>query len=153
MTSAFILLLKCAYLINYVAADDFPHFLPLTQDIVNRFHDMTWEEKIPYLFTEEEWGDLINEFHQISSNPRLCYDDFVDHFADFADSSKISIFWKNCDADNDSYVDIKEYANCRGDFDKNGDPYYINEYEQRGVNLLSSFEPSFVYDEDGIIID
>jgi hypothetical protein len=48
---------------------------------------------------------------------------------------------------------MTEYAQCRGDFDQNGDPYDVNEYEFREANLLASFVPAFEYDEDGIIID
>jgi hypothetical protein len=130
-----------------------PQFLPLTEDIVDIFHSLTWTEKIPYLFTEEEWDGFVYELRLVSSDARVSYENFIDHFSEFSDPDKIVKFWQGCDTDNDRYVDITEYAICRGDFDQNGDPYDINEYEFKVANLLADFKPSFVYDEDGIIID
>lgn len=131
------------------------HFLPLTQDIVDKFHSLSWDEKIPYLFTEEEWTEVAIQFHLINGNvdARISYEQFVNHFEEFSDPLKVIKFWQGCDTDKDRHIDMREYAHCRGDFDQNGEPYDMNEYEFREANLLANFEPIVVYDEDGIIID
>jgi hypothetical protein len=138
-----------------VSGEQVPEFLPLTQEVVDSFPSLSWSEKVPYIFTEEEWDDLSVEFHQISGSDesRISYEAFIDHFTEFSDPTRIISFWKACDKDTDRHVDMTEYAQCRGDFDQNGDPYDVNEYEFREANLLASFVPAFEYDEDGIIID
>jgi hypothetical protein len=131
-----------------------PQFLPLTRSIVEKFSSLTWDDKVPYIFTEDEWGDLVDEFHLISEdNPRVGYEAFISNFEEFSDPSKVIEFWQGCDIDKDRYVTMQEYAFCRGDFDQNGEPYDVNEYEYREANLLANFKPFLKYDEDGIIID
>ena len=130
-----------------------PQFLPLNQDIVNKFHSLSWHEKIPYIFTESEWQDLVREFQLISEGTMIGYEEFVSNFAEFSDPSKVVKFWQSCDTDKDRFINIQEYASCRGNFDQNGEPYDVSEYEFREANLLENFKPIFEYDEDGIIID
>lgn len=132
-------------------------FLPLTQNIVDKFHSLSWNEKVPYIFTENEWREIAKEFQLISgtleTNKYIGYEKFVDHFEEFSDPLQVIKFWQECDSDVDRRIDLMEYVHCRGDFDQNGEPYDINEYEFREANILASFEPIVQYDEDGIIID
>lgn len=129
-------------------------FLPLTQEIVDKFHSLSWTEKIPYIFTEDEWKELAIQFNLIKGvDTSISYEKFVSHIEEFSDPLKIFNFWEECDSDKNGHVDMMEYVYCRGDFDQNGDPYDMNEYEIREANLLSNFQPILEYDEDGIIID
>lgn len=130
-----------------------PSFRSLSQSIVDQFHSLSWSEKVPYIFTETEWDELVQEYHHISPAPRIGYEEFLEHFTEFNNVNDVVKFWTGCDMNKDRHVDVQEYVFCRGDFDQNGHQYDMNEYELREANLLAHFEPSFVFDEDGIIID
>ena len=127
-------------------------FLPLTQHIVDSFHSLTWEEKVPYIFVEEEWKSLVQEFQQYGME-LVPYSSFVQHLSEFSEPEKIEVFWKGCDSDQDGYLGIMEYSHCRGFFDQYGEPYEEGEYEIRELALLEGFEPEYRLDENGIIVD
>ena len=128
-------------------------FLSLTQDVVDRFHSLSWEEKVPYLFTKSEWNALVDEFGRISSEGNISHERFLGYFEEFSLPGSIAQFWHDCDANVNGQVDLNEYIHCRGNYGQTGEPYDMNEYEYREAILLENFEPEFKYDENGIIID
>mmetsp|Transcript_17996 Transcript_17996/g.30117 ORF Transcript_17996/g.30117 Transcript_17996/m.30117 type:complete len:157 (-) Transcript_17996:272-742(-) len=150
---AYVIML-CHLLPLSAEVDNHIEFRPLTQEVVNSFPFFSWTEKVPYLFNEDEWEELHSEFQHIGGDQQLLsFEIFTEHFMEFSDPRRINDFWRGCDSNSDRFVDMMEYAKCRGEFDQNGDPYDVSEYDVREANLLASFVPTFMYDEDGIIID
>jgi hypothetical protein len=124
---------------------------------------MAIAEKLPYLLDAGELSELENEFIALgASDSRTCIvaSTFKDALQDFQSPSQIDVFLSKCDSNGDLEVCFDEYATCRGDFDRNGNAYIVNEYEVREKTLLDSlrFDPSqrveeIVVGADGIIID
>ena len=92
----------------------------------------------------------------------VVYDDVRKKIIEFNDDNTIQLFWENCDTNQDDQLDFDEYVVCRGDFDKQGNMYEINEYTARETMIIFDYEesrssskiqPHLKYDENGIIID
>ena len=81
---------------------------------------------------------------------------------EFTNPSNIIAFRNACDVDHSHDITLREYAQCRGSFDKYANAYDQDEYSQRENTLLEEYyehirrdglQPDrYEYDEDGIII-
>jgi hypothetical protein len=143
--------------------------IPMDIEIATNFHTLAIDDKLPFLMDEHDIHQLVDEFTALAfrlGNPEERYHirfaDIEAAFEEFQDPETIDLFWKNCDADADWQLTIKEYVICRGDFDNAGNAFYVNEYDEREESFLYEFNmklhkseelPFFEYDEEGIIID
>jgi hypothetical protein len=131
--------------------------------VLRNWASMGPAEKLPYLLDAGELSELVNEFVALgASDSSACIvaSKFRDALQDFQSPHQVDVFLSKCDTNGDLEVCFDEYATCRGDFDRNGNAYIVNEYEVREKSLLDSlrFDPSqrveeLVVGPDGIIID
>lgn len=137
--------------------------LDLTLEVVNNWSNIPLIEKLNYYLLESDWKQYYQELESIGKGDLVTKEIFVNHLNEFQDQEIIEKFWNLCDNDQDDILDLREYALCRGEADRNGNYYEKNEYDYREQVImqqfwekiaLSDYQPEiYQYDEDGIIID
>lgn len=136
---------------------------PVPEAVLRRWASMDLVEKLPYFLDPGEMRELAIEFVALGaadSTECIVASAFKQALQDFQSPSQIDTFLSHCDSNGDFDVCLGEYMACRGDFDRNGNAYIVNEYDIREKTLMESlhFDPSLHVQEyevgpDGIIID
>ena len=149
--------------LNFFFVISLSYSLELTLNIVNNWSKISFTEKLNYLLLDNDWYQYHLELESLGKGFEVTKEIFYNSLIEFQSENIIEKFWNVCDNNKDNLLELEEYVICRGEADRNGNPYERNEYEYREQVIMSQFwekaslskdQPElYRYDENGIIID
>lgn len=137
--------------------------LPIPMDVFEVWDTLPMDEKLPYILTDNEWHTLRRDFQavDVDESNTISRREWFSFQEEFTDERFVEESWFGCVGIDypDESVDLHDrecrlikYAVMRGNYDRHGMPYEVNEYEMQEILLIEDMEDRLDnLDEDGIL--